>query len=67
MAERVAAAGETFRSYFDTEELRGFLATLGCARVEDLGPREIAQRFAPDRPLPPENGGHILHAYFPPR
>jgi methyltransferase (TIGR00027 family) len=67
MAARVAAQGEAFRSYFETADMRALLLSLGAGRVEDIGPREIAQRFAPDRPTPPENGGRIVHAFFPAR
>jgi methyltransferase (TIGR00027 family) len=67
MAARVAAQGEAFRSYFDTAELRRLLLSIGFTGVEDFGPRDIALRFAPASAPPPENGGHILHAFFPPR
>ena len=67
MAARVAEHGESFKSYFDTAELHGRLGAMGFERIEDLGPREIAQRFAPGSPPPPEQGGHILHASFRPR
>jgi methyltransferase (TIGR00027 family) len=64
MAARVAELGESFKSYFDTAELRSRLEAMGFEKVADLGPREISQRFAPGSPPPPENGGHILHASF---
>ena len=67
MAARVAAQGEAFRSYFETAALHRLLLAMGFERVADAGPREIAQRFAREGPPPPENGGHILHAYLPPR
>jgi methyltransferase (TIGR00027 family) len=64
MAARVAEHGERFKSYFVTAELHSRLEAMGYEKIEDLGPREIAQRFAPGAPQPPENGGHILHASF---
>jgi methyltransferase (TIGR00027 family) len=64
MAANVAAKGEAFRSYFDTAEMRRLLLSMGFAGVEDVGPRDIAQKFTPNAPSPPENGGHILHAFF---
>ena len=64
IAARVAEMGETFKSYFSTPELRQTLLSMGFERVVDFGPREIAARFTPDGPVPPENGGHILHAFF---
>ena len=62
-AARVAELGEAFRSYFEPEPLRARLSATGFAAVEDLGPREIAARYFPNRVSPaPERGGHILHA-----
>ena len=49
LATRVAAAGETFKSYFGTEALVVRLADLGFRDIEDLGPAEIAARYFPDR------------------
>ena len=63
LAERVAAAGEAFRSYFRTDALHARLAELGLRRVEDLGPAGIRERFFPHRPGPARDaGGHIVHA-----
>lgn len=67
MAARVAALGESFRSYFDTAELHARLGRLGGRVVRDLGPREIARLFSPEAPPPPERGGHIIHVSFPAR
>jgi methyltransferase (TIGR00027 family) len=67
MAADVAGQGEVFRSYFETAELRRLMFSIGFESIADLGPRDIAQRFAPEGPPPPENGGHILHAFSPPR
>ena len=68
MAERVAALGESFRSYFDTADLHRRLEDMGFTGVIDLGPREISARLAPGAPAPASgNGGHIAHAYVRPR
>jgi methyltransferase (TIGR00027 family) len=64
MAERVAALGEQFRSHFETDDLHRLLRGLGFDGVQDWGPREIAALLAPGGPAPPQNGGHIVHAYF---
>lgn len=67
MAERVAALGETFRSYFATPDLHRLLDELGFTGVVDLGPREISAMLAPGAPAPASgNGGHIAHAYVRP-
>jgi len=47
LAERVAEAGESFKSYFETDALAGALRALGFRDIEDLGPPEIAARFFP--------------------
>jgi methyltransferase (TIGR00027 family) len=60
---RVAASGEAFRSAFNAAALRDKLQALGFTEIEDLGPREIAARYFPERTgAPPENGGHVLRA-----
>jgi len=62
-AARVAAAGEPFRTCFDSGELRAKLMDLGFREVEDLGPPEIAARYFPDRVGSiPAKGGHVLRA-----
>jgi|HubBroStandDraft_6_1064221.scaffolds.fasta_scaffold156094_1 methyltransferase (TIGR00027 family) len=63
LAARVAAAGERFRSYFDTDSLEAQLRACGFAEIEDLGPAAIAARFL-GRPSGArgERGGHILRA-----
>ena len=63
MAERVAAIGEAFQGYFATPALHALLGETGFTGFRDLGPREIAARLRPGGPVPPENGGHILHAW----
>jgi methyltransferase (TIGR00027 family) len=62
MAARAATLGETFRCYFDTQDLHKRLAALGFDEVDDWGPRRIRERFAPNSPPAAENGGHILRA-----
>jgi methyltransferase (TIGR00027 family) len=66
LAERVASAGEPFRSYFETRRLLATLAKLGFANVEDLGPDQIRARYFPNRPASGSNeGGHLVHAATP--
>ena len=68
LAARVAAAGEPFRNFLDTEVLHAQLQALGFTVVEDLGPKQIAARFAPEQvPHVQERGGHILRAVTAPR
>jgi methyltransferase (TIGR00027 family) len=68
MAERVAAAGEPFRNFLDTEALHGRLRAMGLAVIEDLGPKQIAARFSPEQlPHVQDGGGHILTAATAPR
>jgi methyltransferase (TIGR00027 family) len=63
LAARVAAAGEVFRAEFDTATLHERLRAVGFGEIEDLGPREIAERYFPTRPRPTsETGGHVLRA-----
>jgi methyltransferase (TIGR00027 family) len=62
-AARVAAIGEAWTSYFETEKLRARLQAGGFPEVEDLGPRQIAARYFPERAaLVPETGGHVVRA-----
>jgi methyltransferase (TIGR00027 family) len=64
LAARVAAVGETFKSYFGTEALIVRLADLGFGDIEDLGPGEIAARYFPNRidGGGGRGGGHIIRA-----
>ncbi len=63
LAARVAAAGETFRSYFDTAALTARLRAIGFAEIEDIGGAEIAARYLPGPPRSSSGaGGHILRA-----
>jgi methyltransferase (TIGR00027 family) len=61
-AARVAEAGEAFRSYFESENLRARLMDCGFREVEDLGPPQIAARYFPNRAATPEKGGHMVRA-----
>ena len=62
-AARVHAAGEAWVGHFEPRELQGKLVDFGFSEIEDMGPREIAARYFPDRTsAPPERGGHIVRA-----
>ncbi len=62
-AARVAAIGEAWLTYFESGELRTKLLALGFSQMEDLGPRQIAARYFPDRfSTAPDKGGHVIHA-----
>ncbi|HUN75479.1 MAG TPA: SAM-dependent methyltransferase [Steroidobacteraceae bacterium] len=62
LAARVAAAGEELRTFFETDPLHARLRALGFDEIEDLGPRQIAERFFPHeaRPRSRGGGGHII-------
>lgn len=45
LAQRVAAAGEPFCSFFKPSELRAHLLALGFTRVEDLSPMAMDARY----------------------
>ena len=63
LAERVAAAGERFQSYFDTAPLCAKMSATGFRHVDDIGPDRIAARFFPESErAAPARGGHIMHA-----
>jgi methyltransferase (TIGR00027 family) len=63
LAERVAASGESFQSYFDTAPLCAKLNAAGFRHLDDLGPDKIAARFFPEsEQAAPARGGHIMHA-----
>jgi methyltransferase (TIGR00027 family) len=62
-AEKVAALGESWITFFEPAELRAKLMSSGFIEVEDLGPPEIAARFTPERAAKaPKAGAHILRA-----
>jgi len=55
--------GEAWLNYFETDNLCGKLRTLGFSEIEDLGPREIAARYFPNRASTlPDKGGNVLRA-----
>ena len=63
LAERVAAAGERFQSYFDTAQLCAKMTAAGFRHVEDIGPDRIVARFYPETERSgPTRGGHVMHA-----
>ena len=62
-AARVAELGEPWLTFFEPDELRAELLAAGFARVEDLGPRDIAERYFPGRAADaPTRGGHVVLA-----
>ena len=62
MAERVAASGEPFRGYFDSEELHARARDLGFSEIEDLDRAALITRYLPDFPARPRSGpgGHVV-------
>lgn len=63
LAERVAAAGERFQSYFDTAQLSAKMRATGFRFVDDIAPERIAARFFPESErAAPTRGGHVMHA-----
>ena len=62
-AERVASVGEAWVTYFVPEQLHSQMTAIGFSDIEDLGPREFASRFFPNRSVSlPDKGGHIVYA-----
>ncbi|MDR7119008.1 class I SAM-dependent methyltransferase [Caulobacter sp. BE254] len=62
-AERVAALGEPWLSYFEPAVLHALLRNLGFVAIEDLGPPDLARRYWPVvARQAPERGGHVLLA-----
>jgi hypothetical protein len=63
LVARVDSVGETLVTYFDGDRLRAELVSLGFSEIEDLGPRQIAERYFPSRAgAARERGGHIIRA-----
>ena len=59
----LTAAGEAFRSYFETPVLHEKLRALGFGEIEDLGPNRIAARYFPERAAAGRtSGGHVVRA-----
>jgi methyltransferase (TIGR00027 family) len=62
-AAHVAEIGEAWMTYFEEDELQRKLHAAGFNEIEDLGPREIAARYFPQRgSMAPAKGGHIIRA-----
>ena len=49
LARRVAKAGEPFQLYFERAELDRFLNERGFSKIEQLGPKEINERYFQNR------------------
>jgi O-methyltransferase involved in polyketide biosynthesis len=62
LAARVAAIGEQFKSWLDSDALAATLRQIGFVTVEDLGPRAIAARFFGVQSTRGDRGGHMVHA-----
>ena len=63
-AERAAARGEPWLSFFNPGELSALLRGKGFAGVEDVGFAELVGRFSPAlaEGLRPGPGGHVVCA-----
>jgi methyltransferase (TIGR00027 family) len=62
-AQRVAALGEAWVSYFEPGALHAKLAALGFGEIEDLGPPQLVARYTGRSAAGvPERGGHVLRA-----
>lgn len=64
LAERAAAGGEPWRTYFDPSALAGELARLGFTVVEDFGPEQAFERYFRGRSdgLRSGGAGHLMRA-----
>ena len=63
LAARVAAIGEAFKSFFETEPFHEKLRSLGFQEIEDLGPIAIRDRYFPNwEARVHDRGGRILRA-----
>ena len=62
MAERVAASGEPFRCFLDSDELHARALRLGFSEIEDLDRAALVARYLPGFPVPPRPGpgGHVV-------
>jgi methyltransferase (TIGR00027 family) len=64
LANRVAAAGEPFRTYLDADNLRNRLASYGFSSIVDLDAHELNKRYFADRSdgLRLGGSGHVVIA-----
>jgi methyltransferase (TIGR00027 family) len=62
LAERVAALGEPFRSHFAPPDMAALLKSKNLGEIEDLGPREIANRYFGKQVHAQRAGGHVVRA-----
>ncbi len=63
LAARVAALGESLKSYFETNALHAKLRAMGFLAIDDLGPMKMRDRFFPEREAPSsDRGGHVVRA-----
>jgi methyltransferase (TIGR00027 family) len=62
IADRVAALGEPWVSYFDPAEIRTALSDVGFTRFEDLGTEAIMERYLGVTPTRRGAGPHVLWA-----
>ncbi len=63
LAARVAALGESLKSYFETDALHAKLRGFGFREIEDIGPLKMRERYFPDRAgALTDRGGHVVHA-----
>jgi methyltransferase (TIGR00027 family) len=63
LAARVAALGESLKSYFETDALQAKLRAFGFREIEDTGPLRMRERFFPEREGPAtDRGGHVVRA-----
>ena len=62
LAARVAAIGEPFRCYLDTDALLWHARDLGFADIEDLDRAALVTRYLPEVAVPPRKGpgGHVV-------
>ncbi|MBV8586532.1 MAG: class I SAM-dependent methyltransferase [Verrucomicrobia bacterium] len=62
-AGKVAELGEPWITFFETDGVRAKLQNVGFSEIEDLGPREISERYLPNRTTTSaEHGGHVVRA-----
>jgi hypothetical protein len=64
MADRVAASGEPFRSFFMADELKRDVAALGFSRVDDFEAATLNERYfnGRDDDLRLRGSGHLMRA-----